>query len=94
MSVYIVTWDLNREKPNYTQARANFIARLNQYTTTRDAGLDSVRFVSTDLSAQALYADLKQRIDTNDRLLVTKMTPLQYAGWLDGEVVNWLKTKI
>jgi hypothetical protein len=46
MAVYVVTWDLNKEKPNYAEARKQFIAHLERYDNTKDPGLDSVRFVS------------------------------------------------
>ncbi len=31
MSVYVVTWDLNREKPNYSEARRAFLTKLEEY---------------------------------------------------------------
>jgi hypothetical protein len=52
MAVYLVTWDLNKEKPNYAEARKQFIAHLERYEKTKDAGLDSVRFVSTSWTAE------------------------------------------
>jgi hypothetical protein len=51
MAVYLVTWDLNKEKPNYAQARQNLITHLERYQNIRDPGLDSVWFLSTELSA-------------------------------------------
>ena len=51
MAVYLVTWDLNKEKPNYAEARKQFIAHVERYENKKDAGLDSVRFVSTNLTA-------------------------------------------
>ena len=47
MSVFVVTWDLNHEKPNYRQARAAFLRHLEAFENIRDGGLDSVRFIST-----------------------------------------------
>lgn len=49
--VYLVTWDLNKEKSNYASARTAFLAHLNRYGNIKDSGLDSVRFVSTNWSA-------------------------------------------
>lgn len=54
MSVYLVTWDLNKEKPNYAAARQKFLGRLDQYENTKDPDLDSVRFVSTTWTASQI----------------------------------------
>ena len=42
MPVYLVTWDLNREKPNYSEQRQKLIAQLGRYQHIKDPGLDSV----------------------------------------------------
>jgi hypothetical protein len=94
MAVYVVTWDLNREKPNYNQARAAFIAHLERYENTRDSGLDSVRFVSTSWSADQVSADLRQKLDNNDRILVTKLVRGDHAGWLAKSVWDWINARI
>ena len=36
MSVLVVTWDLNHEKPNYAQARAAFLRHLEAFDNIRD----------------------------------------------------------
>ena len=54
MSVFLVTWDLNRENANYAQARATFVKHLEAYENTRDQGLDSVRFISTSSASPAI----------------------------------------
>jgi len=71
MAVYVVTWDLNKEKLNYTQARAAFIKHLEAYESIKDPGLDSVRFVSTTSTASTISEYLRQKLDTNDRLFVS-----------------------
>lgn len=38
MAVYLVTWDLNKEKPNYAEARKQFIAHVERYENKKDAG--------------------------------------------------------
>ena len=43
MAVYLVTWDLNKEKPNYAEARKQFIAHLERYEYKRMLGW--IRFV-------------------------------------------------
>lgn len=89
MAVYLVTWDLNKEKPNYAQARANFLAKLDEYENISDPGLDSVRFVSTSWSANQVSDDLRERLDSNDRIIVLSMTG-DHQGWLSQSVWDWI----
>ena len=94
MSVYLVTWDLNKERSGYAQARANLIARLSQYEHIKDPGLDSVWFVSTDWSADQIDTDLRRHMDSNDRIIVTKLVSGGHQGWLDQKVWDWINTKL
>jgi hypothetical protein len=94
MAVYVVTWDLNKEKPNYAEARKEFIAHLERYDNTKDPGLDSVRFVSTNLSASELSEDLRKKLDNNDRIIVTKLVSGNYAGWLNKSVWDWINARL
>lgn len=90
MSVYLVTWDLNKEKPNYSSARTKFISDLDVYENTKDPGLDSVRFISTDWSAEEIYNDLSSTLDKNDRLFITKIKDTEYYGFLSQSVWDWI----
>ncbi len=94
MSVFLVTWDLNKEKPNYAQARAAFIANLETFDNVKDSGLDSVRFVSTDWTAGLVSDDLRKRLDDNDRLFVTKLTSGSHQGWLSQAVWDWINARL
>ena len=94
MAVHLVTWDLNREKPNYAAARARFVGRLNEYETTHDQGLDSVRFVSTNWTAHQVSNDLKGYLDDNDRLVVTQLVSGFHQGWLSQEVWDWINARL
>lgn len=94
MAVFLVTWDLNREKSNYNQARATFIAHLERYENTRDPGLDSVRFIATSLTATQIDADLRTKLDTNDRLFVTKLVSGNHQGWLAKNVWDWINARL
>jgi hypothetical protein len=94
MAVYVVTWDLNKEKPNYAEARKQFIAHLERYDNTKDPGLDSVRFVSTNLSASELSEDLRKKLDNNDQIIVTKLVSGNYAGWLNKSVWDWINARL
>jgi hypothetical protein len=94
MSVYLVTWDLNRAKPNYAQARQNLIDHLGRYQHIKDAGLDSVWFISTEQSADQVDANVRTKMDNNDRLIVTKMIAGQHQGWLSTDVWNWINARL
>ena len=94
MSVYVVTWNLNKEKNNYSQAREAFIGQLNQYETIRDIGLESVRFVSTANTAQQVSDFLRQKLDDNDRVFVSKLHSGYHAGWLEKDVWTWINARL
>jgi hypothetical protein len=94
MAEYLVTWDLNKEKPNYAEARKQFIAHLERYENKKDPGLDSVRFVSTNLSAAQLSDDLRKKLDDNDRIVVTKLVSGDYSGWLNKDVWDWISARL
>lgn len=93
MAVYLATWDLNSEKPNYAEARKQFIAHLERYENTKDSGLDSVRFISTNLTADRLSEDLRKKLDDNDRIIVTKLVSGNHQGWLDEKVWEWINAR-
>ena len=83
MSVFLVTWDLNKQRSNYSQARQLLIDHLERYDHIKDQGLDSVWFLSWNGTADAMSADIQTRLDNNDRLMVTKLVNGQHQGWLD-----------
>ncbi len=94
MAVYLVTWDLNKEKPNYSQARQTLISHLERYQHIKDPGLDSVWFVSTDLSVGEIDSDVRQKMDENDRLFVTKIIFGQHQGWLGQDIWGWINARL
>jgi len=94
MAVYLVTWNLNKERPNYDQARRALIAEIERYDNVKDPGLESVRFVSTTASAQAVSDSLKKKLDDNDRLFVARLTSGQHQGWLDKAVWAWINQRL
>ncbi|WP_237649451.1 hypothetical protein [Xanthomonas translucens] len=70
MTVYVVTWNLNKERSNYDAARRQFIQHLERHPNVQDRGLESVRWVQSAGTAQQLSDDLRQKLDNNDRLFV------------------------
>lgn len=95
MSVYLVTWNLNKEGQHYSAARTKFLTGFTGLDSSY-AGktLDTVALVNTPSTAIQLYNHLVKNLDTNDRLFVTKIFKGMYHGWLDLPVVNWLTARL
>ena len=94
MAVFVVTWNLNKERSNYAEARRIFIQHLERYPNCKDDGLESVRWISAASTAQQVSQDLLQKLDKNDRLFVSKLNPDQYHGYLNKPVWNWISQRL
>lgn len=94
MSVYVVTWNLNKEKPNYSRAREAFVAQVNTFENVADSGLETVRFLSTSWSAHQISDDLRTKLDSNDRLFVSKLSSSTHQGWLDKATWDWINARM
>jgi hypothetical protein len=92
--VYLVTWELNREKPGYAQARDAFLAEVGRFEHIKDSGLDSVAFVSTSSSANDLSASLRAGLDDNDCLVVTRLASGTHQGWLSKATWDWINSRL
>jgi hypothetical protein len=94
MAVFVITWNLNKERANYNAAREAFIKHLEAFPNTKDNGLESVRWIESDHSASDISAYLRQKLDKNDRLLVSRIRSGEHAGWLNKSVWDWIKSKL
>lgn len=94
MGVYLVTWDINKARQNYAQARQALITHLERYDHIKDQGLDSVWFISGDSTADQIDADVRTKLDNNDRLVVTRLVSGQHQGWLDPSVWKWINARL
>lgn len=94
MTVYIVTWNLNREKPNYAEARKAFLEQLNHYQNIQDSGLESVRWISTSDTADQIDQFLRRKMDGNDRLFVSAVKRNEHQGWLDQKTWDWINSRL
>ncbi|WP_247412263.1 hypothetical protein [Bradyrhizobium sp. 23] len=94
MGVYLVTWDLNKQKSNYSQARQNLIDHMSRYPHVKDQGLDSVWFIQSASTADTLDSDIRQHMDTDDRLMVTKLVNGQHQGWLSQNTWDWINPRL
>lgn len=95
MAVYLVTWELNDKGVNYNQARNRFLTGFNGLDVSFDPKLDSVRFVSTNLTADGLNKHLAQYANMQDRIMVVKMNrPIQdHQGQLGPAVWEWINAR-
>ncbi|AZC51338.1 MULTISPECIES: hypothetical protein [Pseudomonas] len=94
MSVFLVTWNLNKERSNYDQARQAFIQHLERYQNVKDPGLESVRWISSNATAAQIDEDLRLKLDSNDRIFITKLNNREYQGWLNKDVWTWIDTRL
>jgi hypothetical protein len=91
MAVFVVTWNLNKERSNYSQARDQFIKHLERYSNISDAGLESVRWIASTSSADEISTDLQTKLDSNDRIFVSKLSNSTHEGWLNQKTWDWIK---
>lgn len=94
MSVFMVTWNLNKERGNYAQARAAFIQHLERYQNVKDPGLESVRWISSNATADQVCTDLRAKLDANDRIFVSQVTAGAHQGWLEKAVWDWINARL
>lgn len=94
MGVYLVTWKLKRERPNYDEALAGFIERLEQYQYIHDEEFESVYFVSTPLAAGQVNADLHTGLENDDKVIVARVQEGSYCGWLPQPVWDWIEERL
>lgn len=94
MTVFVVTWNLNKERGNYDAARRAFVQHLDHYENTKDQGLESVRWVSTTRTVDQVTDDLRTKLDANDRLFVCQVARGNHQGWLSQQVWDWINARI
>lgn len=94
MAVYVVTWNLNKERNNYDVARRAFLQHIERYDHTQDAGLESVRWINTTYTANQVSEDLRSKLDANDRIFLTQVTKGNHQGWLSQKVWEWINARI
>ena len=94
MNVHLVVWVMNEDKPNHDEAWAAFVAHLDTYESVGDPDLESIRFVSTPLSAGQVTADLRSKLDGTDKLIVAQVMEGTYCGWLHKDVWAWTEARV
>ena len=89
MSVYLVTYDLHKQGQNY----ACLAEKLNAYPVHWHAQ-GSVWFIETAASAVEVRNGLQSCLDTNDKLIVARLSG--EAAWLGygSDISAWLKNRL
>lgn len=88
MSVYCVTYDLNRAGQNYDQLYRELRSSPGYWHE-----LESIWLISTSENAQQLSSRLLRHIDNNDNLLVIKVVK-DFQGWLPNDAWTWLNNHV
>jgi hypothetical protein len=89
MSVYVVSYDLNKHGQNYSC----LTEKLNGYPVHWHAQ-GSVWFIDTAQSAAEVRDHLQSCLDTNDKLIVARLSG-EAAWWGYGQnVSDWLKGRL
>jgi hypothetical protein len=98
MSVYLVTWDLNKEGLRYSMSRKNLIDVIEKLDSNYTTSLDSVRFISNTRTAHDLYEYLRSeaRLDKNDAIFVTKIEKGtdNRQGDLGSKLWDWISARL
>lgn len=89
MSVYLVSYDLNRPGQEYEA----LWSAIQSYPRCCHA-LKSQWFVCSDSSAEQICKHLRGFIDEDDFLFVSEVTADRQSGWLADDVAAWLKTQL
>mgnify|MGYP003607598832 CR=1 FL=1 len=87
MTAYIIGYDLKKQHQNYT----DLIDAIKKISPTHWHILDSTWIVSTSLNASQIRDRLSPFVDSNDKLLVAKLSG--EAAWkgFDDAGSKWLK---
>lgn len=88
MNVFCVSYDLNKSGQDYE----GVINELKNSTSWWHY-LGSTWLIATNESASTLSERIRKHTDTNDSLLVIRVTK-DYAGWLTEEAWDWIKKHV
>ena len=88
MTVYCVSYDLNKAGQNYSALYNELKASSSWWHY-----LDSTWLIATQESAEQLCNRLLRHLDKNDRLLVIKVVR-SYQGFLTEEAWTWIRTHV
>ena len=82
-----INYDLKNPGQNYT----GLIEKIKALGSSWARPCASCWLISTSSSVSSVTETLKAYIDRNDRLLVSQFNANNYSGWLDQEVIDWIR---
>jgi len=88
MTVYCVSYDLNKTGQNYSALYEELKKSSSWWHY-----LDSTWLIYTSETADQLSERLLKHTDQNDRLLVIKVVK-SYQGWLNEEAWKWIREHV
>ncbi|NLC96879.1 MAG: hypothetical protein GX675_04860 [Erysipelotrichaceae bacterium] len=86
MTVYLITYDLNKSDKNY-EGLHNEIVKLSNNNWCKP--LKSVYLIRSSLSSQSISEQIMNVIDKNDYLLVIEVKNNKY-GWLTQQMWDYI----
>jgi hypothetical protein len=89
--VIAIKYQLNKPGKDYTQLYSA-IESLGSYV--RDPSLHTLWFVATNKTVQQVDEEIRQQIDPNDHLFVTRLHFGEYAGWLSKDIWAWIGANV
>jgi len=93
MSVYMVSWNLNKEGSGYDSARNAIISRLLSYDLCYEGRqVDTFAFVwiPDNLGSGDIYNHLKDIFDDDDRLIVSSVPSSDKHLFVSKKMKEWL----
>ncbi|MFJ4786031.1 hypothetical protein [Streptomyces sp. NPDC088794] len=84
----MISYDLKKPGQDYT----TLIKQIKSLGSSWCHALESTWLVATQKSADQVRGTLKSYMDANDLILVVNVTSDDYSGYLEDEVVKWLRT--
>ncbi|KKB93968.1 MULTISPECIES: hypothetical protein [Bacillus] len=88
MGVYLVTYDLNKSGQNYD----GLYKKLKQFKDYKHI-MESCWLIQTNNNADGIFEHLKSELDSNDRLLITRITA-DRQGWLSKDHWQWIRDRL
>ena len=88
MTVYCVSYDLNKSGQNYTALYEELKKSSSWWHY-----LDSTWLILTSETVTQLTDRIRKNIDDNDSLLVIKVVR-DYGGWLNQEAWDWINANV
>ena len=89
MAVYIVSYDLNKAGQDYSKLYETLKSFTSWCHPVDSTWLLYVPSNSANTNAQSIYNRIRPCIDSNDLILVMRVTS-DYFGWLKKDSIDWL----